>query len=219
MKKIRTLTIVLLCTALCFFGTLVYAAESSAQESAQAKVKTYVEGTDYEVRAEQKTETPEIREFFSFWCGHCYMLTEPFEMIARAFRNKAEFVRNPVGILGGAMGEESQKAFAVAKMHGLEEDFYQELMKRIHLDSAIPESHEDYVRMFEGLGIDAEKFNQEFNSFPVQGKKAEFDALCDKFKLDAVPEVMVNGKYYIKMDKLDTVQDLIDIISYLLALP
>ncbi|MCR5536842.1 MAG: thiol:disulfide interchange protein DsbA/DsbL [Succinivibrio sp.] len=219
-RKFKILGSLIAILCMCLSSNLTNAAEvaSGSPEVAQ-KAKNYVLGTDYEIRAEEKTAKPEIREFFSFWCGHCFSLSEPFDMVARHFADQAEFIRNPVGILGGEMGAESQRAYVIAKNHGLEQEFYNELMKRIHLDDAIPQEHEDLVKMFESLGIEESKFNQEFNSFPVQGQQSEYEKLCEKYKLEAVPELMVNGKYYIHMEKLDTVQDLIDIISFLLTQP
>ena len=73
----------------------------------------YEEGVNYEVRTDKLTPYKEIREFFSFWCGHCFALQGDFDRIKDAFPN-AKFERNPVAMLGGPMGPESQRAIAVA---------------------------------------------------------------------------------------------------------
>ena len=68
----------------------------------------YEEGVNYEVRTDKLTPYKEIREFFSFWCGHCFALQGDFDRIKDAFPN-ARFERNPVAMLGGPMGPESQR--------------------------------------------------------------------------------------------------------------
>ena len=32
----------------------------------------FVEGRDYVVATQTRTEKNEIREFYSYWCGHCF---------------------------------------------------------------------------------------------------------------------------------------------------
>ena len=41
----------------------------------------YEEGVNYEVRTDKLTPYKEIREFFSFWCGHCFALQGDFDRI------------------------------------------------------------------------------------------------------------------------------------------
>lgn len=43
-----------------------------------AQARDYKEGQDYEIRATNKTVEPEIREFFSFFCSHCFAMEKPF---------------------------------------------------------------------------------------------------------------------------------------------
>lgn len=43
-----------------------------------AQARDYKEGLDYEIRATNKTVEPEIREFFSFFCSHCFAMESLF---------------------------------------------------------------------------------------------------------------------------------------------
>ena len=40
-----------------------------------------------------------------------------------------------------------------------------------------------------------------------------------ELKIEAVPEIVVNGKYFVKSDDLESVEDYINVIDYLLTLP
>lgn len=184
-----------------------------------AQAKDYKEGQDYEIRAANKTVEPEIREYFSFFCSHCFAMEQPFSEIAELFKNKAKFVVNPVGLLGGDVGVESQKAYAVAINLEIENEVKEELFNRIHVKQEIPEDHDYFVRLFESLGVPSEKYEQIYNSFVTQAKVSEYDQHTKDMKIDAVPEIVVNGKYLVKTDNLESVKDYEDLVSFLLTLP
>lgn len=184
-----------------------------------AQARDYKEGLDYEIRATNKTVEPEIREFFSFFCSHCFAMEKPFSQMAEFFKGKAKFIVNPVGLIGGDVGVESQKAYAVAINLEIEDELKEELFNRIHVKQDIPEDHDYFAELFESLGVPSEKYEQIYNSFVTQAKVAEYDRHTKEMKIDAVPEIVVNGKYLVKTDHLESIEDYESIVSYLLTLP
>jgi thiol:disulfide interchange protein DsbA len=184
-----------------------------------AQARDYKEGLDYEIRATNKTVEPEIREFFSFFCSHCFAMEKPFSQMAEFFKGKAKFIVNPVGLIGGDVGVESQKAYAVAINLEIEDELKEELFNRIHVRQDIPEDHDYFAELFESLGVPSEKYEQIYNSFVTQAKVAEYDRHTKEMKIDAVPEIVVNGKYLVKTDNLESIEDYESIVSYLLTLP
>lgn len=184
-----------------------------------AQARDYKEGQDYEIRATNKTVEPEIREFFSFFCSHCFAMEKPFSQMADFFKGKAKFIVNPVGLIGGDVGVESQKAYAVAINLEIEDELKEELFNRIHVKQDIPEDHDYFVELFESLGVPSEKYEQIYNSFVTQAKVAEYDRHTKEMKIDAVPEIVVNGKYLVKTDNLESIEDYEALVSYLLTLP
>lgn len=186
--------------------------------STVVKAKEYKEGIDYEIRADVKSEKPEIREFFSFFCGHCFMMREQFSNVKEYFKGKADFIMNPVYVLGGDIGVYSETAYAVAKVAGVEEEFSADLFKAIHIDNEEPQNLDYFIKKLEEVGVPADKAMQSYNSFVVKGLVASWDKMVEYAKIEAVPEIMINGRYVVKMDDIDSVQDLNDVISYLLTL-
>lgn len=184
-----------------------------------AQARDYKEGLDYEIRATNKTVDPEIREFFSFFCSHCFAMEKPFSQMAEFFKGKAKFIVNPVGLIGGDVGVESQKAYAVAINLEIEDELKEELFNRIHVKQDIPEDHDYFAELFESLGVPSEKYEQIYKSFVTQAKVAEYDRHTKEMKIDAVPEIVVNGKYLVKTDNLESIEDYESIVSYLLTLP
>ncbi|CCX91528.1 thiol:disulfide interchange protein DsbA [Succinatimonas sp. CAG:777] len=184
-----------------------------------AQARDYKEGLDYEIRATNKTVEPEIREFFSFFCSHCFAMEKPFSQMAEFFKGKAKFIVNPVGLIGGDVGVESQKAYAVAINLEIEDELKEELFNRIHVKQDVPEDHDYFAELFESLGVPSEKYEQIYKSFVTQAKVAEYDRHTKEMKIDAVPEIVVNGKYLVKTDNLESIEDYESIVSYLLTLP
>lgn len=183
------------------------------------QARDYKEGLDYEIRATNKTVEPEIREFFSFFCSHCFAMEKPFSQMAEFFKGKAKFIVNPVGLIGGDVGVESQKAYAVAINLEIEDELKEELFNRIHVKQDVPEDHDYFAELFESLGVPSEKYEQIYKSFVTQAKVAEYDRHTKEMKIDAVPEIVVNGKYLVKTDNLESIEDYESIVSYLLTLP
>ena len=184
-----------------------------------AQARDYKEGLDYEIRATNKTVEPEIREFFSFFCSHCFAMEKPFSQMAEFFKGKAKFIVNPVGLIGGDVGVESQKAYAVAINLEIEDELKEELFNRIHVKQDVPEDHDYFAELFESLGVPSEKYEQIYKSIVTQAKVAEYDRHTKEMKIDAVPEIVVNGKYLVKTDNLESIEDYESIVSYLLTLP
>ena len=184
-----------------------------------AQARDYKEGLDYEIRATNKTVEPEIIESFSFFCSHCFAMEKPFSQMAEFFKGKAKFIGNPVGLIGGDVGVESQKAYAVAINLEIEDELKEELFNRIHVKQDIPEDHDYFAELFESLGVPSEKYEQIYKSFVTQAKVAEYDRHTKEMKIDAVPEIVVNGKYLVKTDNLESIEDYESIVSYLLTLP
>jgi thiol:disulfide interchange protein DsbA len=189
-----------------------------AAASMPAMAADYEAGEDYTVLETPKSESPEIREFFSFYCGHCFQMQEPFHQVAKAYEGKAKFVMNPVNVLGGDMGVASEQAYAVAVVEGVGDEFAKELFNAIHVKQENPVMADYFVKKLETVGIPAEKAANELNSFVVKGMTAKWDKLMTDSKIEAVPEIIVNGKYQVNMDKLETVDDLIKVVGYLLTL-
>ena len=200
------------------FCALIFATFFLSVTASSVYAAEYKEGVNYKIVAPTATKNKEIREFFSFWCGHCYSLQPMFERIEEHFKGTASFERNPVSLLGGRMGAESQRGLAIAQLLKIEDLYVEDLFKQMHVDNKIPASHDDFVKLFESLGVPSQTFESEYNSFPVVGKITTWDKLTDAYQLDAVPEVVINGKYLTIMESVDTEAEFIDLIDYLLKL-
>ena len=188
----------------------------------------YTEGEHYTKVNEDISAKSEVREFFSFYCGHCFKF-EPFmATLKTSIPADADFEMNHVDFLRAASPKVQQmlsKAVVVAHQMGLEKKIIGALFNYIHIQKAVFTSEKDIRNVFVLNGADGEKFDKLMKSFSVVSKanamKKQQDYFANKGALKAVPTVIVNGKYRVDptgLDRNNFEQDYIQLVNHLLTL-
>lgn len=165
------------------------------------------------IEANELSKQQEIVEFFSFYCGHCYMFRSIWNDIKNNYPNVL-FKQIPVSFLGGANGPLSQRAYAVADTMGIAESFSNELFTQIHKMRKAELTEESLADIAAYVGGDKNKFSELLSSFISMSQMAEYNAEVDKAGIRGVPTVMINHKYIILKAEKDEMNDL---INYLLT--
>jgi len=162
------------------------------------------EGVHYEVISDQATEKPEVKEFFSYYCPHCFS----FEPLADRLKDSSkengfEFKKSHVDFLRAA-GPEIQEMLTRALVTADRLNAPQAstaIFKYIHRERAVFTKEKDIRNLFILNGVEGEKFDKAFNSFAVKAAarkmKKEQDELSRRRVLTSVPTFIVNGKYKI----------------------
>jgi thiol:disulfide interchange protein DsbA len=174
-----------------------------------ASASDYKEGEQYTKISENISSKSEVREYFSFYCPHCFRF-EPFmEQVKRDLPSGTNFERNHVDFLRTASPEIQfmlTKAVVVAQQLKMEKKLVNAIFNYIHVQRAMFSSEKDLRNVFVLNGADGEKFDQLMKSFSVNSHakrmKKNQDALTIKRALNSVPTIVVNGKYRINTDKL-----------------
>lgn len=174
------------------------------------------EGVQYEQRADKGTDFSEIREVFSFWCSHCYARRGEMAKLKDEFKDKAVFAYNPVGLIGGDAAVLSQKAYAAAEVLNVEDAFSNALFVSMHEKGIIPRNMDDFLNIFNQIGVDKKTAQNALDSFIVPSKVAQYDDIVNKMNIDAVPEIVVNGKYLLISENIDNDKQMAEVIDYLL---
>lgn len=177
----------------------------------------FKEGVHYQVVREAATAKPEVMEFFSYYCPHCYNFEPIIAEVKKNLPEGVEFKRNPVQFLGGKMGPEMQRAFAVARLLGVEEKFSPVAFKTIQVDRNMPQSRDDVQAMFVTAGIPAADYTGTVDSFAVTGEVAQFDRNTATMQIQGVPATVINGRYLIKSESLKSAEEYQELIKFLLA--
>ena len=160
----------------------------------------------------------EVREFYSSFCGHCHALKPFMDVVLLAMPEDTSFVLNPVHYLGGPMGPELQKDFAVALSLNVSELFQNKIDKVIWTDNKIPQSHEDVLKIFEEIGVPSSTVETQYKSFPIMNIASDYVQKTTDANIQGVPAVVVNNKYIVINSSVPSEDQFMALINYLLKL-
>lgn len=182
-----------------------------------AMAAKYQEGVHYEVvNNGPATSKPEITEFFSFYCGHCYNFAKHVApTIEKTLPAGVKFDQEHVEFIGGPMGEEMSRAFAIAQQLGVLNKIEPALFSAIHEKRQRFTNKNDIRQLFIANGVSGKDFDAAYNSFMVNSQIAKMRRDTENAKIQGVPAIVVNGKYLVKTDAIKSYDEMIDIAYYL----
>ncbi len=164
-----------------------------------------VAGKQYTELKTPVANQPEVVEFFSFYCPHCYQFEENFKVPEAINKNLPEGTKHEryhVDFLGGPMGPELTKAWSVAMAMGVEDKVTPILFKGIQETGTIKNAN-DVREAFIQAGITGDDYDAAANSIFVKSLIAKQQKAAADYKLRGVPAVFVKGKYQINNGGLE----------------
>lgn len=194
--------------------------------AAPAHAQTFVEGKHYEVIAEQGTDKPELKEYFSFFCGGCASIEPVVQQISDNLPQGTQFKKVHVDFVRGASPEVQNtlaRAYIVADALDRGHAFSTAVFNHIHRQRQQIRNDNDVRTIAMGVGITAEEYDSRINSFPVRMgatvMRNEQNELSRSRVLTGVPTFVINGKYKINNSNLDGrnfASELEQLVDYLL---
>ncbi len=189
---------------------------------------TFEEGKHYKIVAAKKTATPELSEYFSYYCPTCRAYEPYLDGFKKIMPEQATFNKVHVDFMGHTSAEIQfmlSKALIIAEKTGLDEQFSAKVFKYLQTDKATITEEKDIRNIFVLSGGDGKKFDQGMKSFSVIGQakseKKIQDMLSESRQLTSVPTMVVNGKYLINSKSLDInnfFAEYNDLVAYLFTL-
>jgi thiol:disulfide interchange protein DsbA len=140
----------------------------------------------------------EVVEVFWYACPHCYHL-EPF--IQSWLKNKpdyVQFVRVPV--MWGPVHRAHAKLFYMLRALN-RADLDQKVFDTIHKDGNMLVANDEQVTrkmqldFLKANGVSTEDFNKAWDSFTVSTGLQRAEQLTERYKVQGVPLIVINGKY------------------------
>ncbi|OBT09922.1 disulfide bond formation protein DsbA [Shewanella sp. UCD-FRSSP16_17] len=182
-----------------------------------ATAADYKEGVHYTVVNEgPATSKPEITEFFSFFCGHCYNFSKTVvPKIEKTLPEGVAFNQAHVEFIGREMGTEMSRAFAIAHQLNVEKKIEHAIFVAIHDTKQRFTSQDDIRMLFIANGVDGKDFDAAANSFMVNAQMSKMKRDTENAKLSGVPALVVNGKYRVETGSIKSYDELLDIAYYL----
>jgi len=211
-------------------------AEQVTQSVSQVPmVSQFVEGKHYQVVDSGSVEKGVVREYMSYWCGHCLKFEGVAHKIKSSLPVSARFERNHVDFLGFT-SQEDQAAVtnALAVARGLSKEVEVAFSKKLFQTIVAKKqagAHQvtigqgDLVAIFVDIGVEKSIFDK-MSVEPAVIKDAN-EMRERQYKLSSagalkgVPTVIVNGKYLINFAEINQarfVADFEELTHYLLAM-
>lgn len=165
-----------------------------------AQVELWQEGTHYNVIANDASETPVIKEFFSFWCPACYRFEPIVELIKEKAPEDVKFTKVHVNFMGFApqdVQDAATTAMLIGRVMKLDKKINGAIFDYIHGQKATISGMKDLRNIFVVNGVDPEKFDKLAAGFSIKSLLARNNKEIDNFRanLNGVPNFIVNDKY------------------------
>jgi thiol:disulfide interchange protein DsbA len=182
-------------------------------------------GVNYDpVVPAQPTAAPagkvELLEVFWYACPHCYAL-EPYLAAWRKSKpDYIDFVRVPV--MWGPVHRAHAQLYYTLKQLG-RNDLDDKVFETLHqqqnplVGNSPEETLQRQLQFAKDNGIDPEAFRKAYNSFAVNADLQRAEEITERYKVEGVQLVVINGKYITDVGKAGSHEELIAEINDLAA--
>ncbi|RDV28028.1 thiol:disulfide interchange protein DsbA/DsbL [Alteromonas aestuariivivens] len=180
----------------------------------------WVEGKHYEVLDEPATASPEIIEFFSFWCPHCYRFEPLVKQIKQKISKDTQFNKVHVNFMrftSADIQDDATRAMMIGRAISQEEAMNGAIFNYIHQQRASITGMKDLRNIFLVNGVDAAEFDKLESSFGVNSMLKKNNKVVEQYRdhLTGVPTFIINGRFRPTPTSDMTVDDIIDLIVWL----
>jgi len=172
-----------------------------------ASAAQFTEGKQYVSLPKPVAGEPQVMEFFSFFCPHCYQFEQIYHVGDAVKKNlpaDTKMVKYHVDFLGGDLGPVVTHAWAVAMALGVEDKVTSPIFDGIQKSQTITDAASLKDVFIKAAGISSEQYDAAWNSFAVKALVAQQQKVASDVDLRGVPAMFINGKYMVNNGGLDT---------------
>ncbi len=182
---------------LAFAGMVLAFSASAAQIS---------DGKQYTTLDKPVAGAPQVLEFFSFYCPHCYQFENVLHVsdnVKKKLPEGTKMVKYHVEFLG-PLGKELTQAWAVAMALGVEDKVEGPIFSAIQKTMTIQNVDDIRTVFISNSGIKPEEYDAAWNSFAVKALVAQQQKAAADLQVQGVPAMYVNGKYMLNPQGMDS---------------
>ncbi|MCB5361659.1 thiol:disulfide interchange protein [Vibrio lentus] len=184
--------------------------------SLSAHAAKFNEGEHYKVLDLEASKKPMVTEFFSFYCPHCNSFEPIIQQLKQQLPADAKLQKNHVSFMGGNMGLPMSKAYATMIALKVEDKMVPVMFNRIHNMNKPPRDEAELRQIFLDEGVDAKKFDAAYNGFAVDSMVRRFDKAFKDSGLSGVPAVVVNNRYLVEAQGINSLDEYFELVNFLL---
>ncbi|MCF6192872.1 MAG: thiol:disulfide interchange protein DsbA/DsbL [Kangiellaceae bacterium] len=161
--------------------------------AAQSEIRPLIEGTDYQTMGPKGTVKPEVIEFFSYACGHCYTM-EGFVNKFKSDNDNIKFTAVPTD-LGHPQWSIYVKAYYLGQLLKVLNKSHGKIFHRINVQKKPITSDAGLKSFFVELGVTPEQYDSANKSFALDAKLRKAKQLLRKYQINSTPTFVANQRY------------------------
>lgn len=180
-----------------------------------ACAQSFQEGKHY-TRVDQPTSTGdkiEVLEFFWYGCPHCFQFEPYVQKWLGSKPADVEFVRVPA-VFRPSWKVHARTYYALGIM-GIREETHIKIFSAMHKKRMKLDTFEAMSGFLERQKVDKKKFTAAYKSFAVETQLRKAIKKLKDYKVNGVPSIAVNGKYYITGSTAGSYGKMIEILDHL----
>lgn len=183
-------------------------------------VEQWQEGEHYIDLDTPVTAKPEVVEYFSFWCGHCYHFEPLVAELKQRLDKSTRFEKVQVNFMGftsKSIQDDATRAMIIARELGKEDALNEAIFKFIHQQQQQINGLKDIRSLYIVNDVEPHDFDRLAKTAAVQkALDANNQQLAAYRKhLSGVPTFIVNGKYKARFADGMSPDDFIALIIWL----
>ena len=157
----------------------------------------------------------EVIEFFWYGCPHCYTFEPKLHKWEQNLPENVHFIRQPA-IFNDLWGKHA-KAYFVAEALNVVDKIHADFFEVIQNKKQKLQTEDQLAKFFVAHGIDESQFRETYNSFLIDAKMRQAQAMAPRYGITGVPAVIVNGKYKITARLAGSNEKMIDVMKKLIT--
>jgi protein dithiol oxidoreductase (disulfide-forming) len=159
----------------------------------------------------------EVIEFFSYGCPHCADLLPFIKPWAAGLPEDVTFTQVPV-TFGRAAWENLARMHFALEYSGDLDRLDQAIFSALHQERMRLFNEKDIFSWVESKDVDMENFKSLFNSFAVETQIKRSATLVERYRVDAVPMITIDGRYVVVGSEAKGFPDLLAIADDLILM-
>lgn len=163
----------------------------------------------------QNPDKIEVIEFFWYGCPHCYSLEPSMVEWLKTKPANVEFIRQPA-VFSDIWGKHA-KAYFTAEALGVLEKVHADFFDTIQNKKQKLVSEDELAKFFAEHGVKDEDFRNAYNSFLVDAKLRQAEAMGPRYGITGVPALIINGKYKVTGQSAKSQTNMISVTNELIA--
>ncbi|GIU16480.1 MULTISPECIES: thiol:disulfide interchange protein DsbA/DsbL [unclassified Shewanella] len=182
----------------------------------------YVKGVHYRELANPipaSSNDITVTEFFGYGCPHCELFEKPLHKWEETLSDSVVLVQSPA-VWNEAMKLHAKVFFITQQLENSKQihgALFNEIIGLREV-SSLSEQQAKLAAFLSDYGLSEQEFNALLNSADIVSKLKQAMLLMSSAEIQGTPTLLVNGRYIILNESASSVEQVMDIASYLVEL-